>query len=73
MRLDSVKPKSGTSEFPVLMRDERRSSSRSVSEVLRRLPEGPADYVFVEPSKRKEAEQWLKENRETIIQPEKEE
>ncbi len=73
VRHDSVKPKSGTSEFPVLMQDGRRSSSRSVSEVLRRLPEEPADYVFVEPSKRKEAGQWLKENRDTIIQPEKEE
>jgi uncharacterized protein len=53
-------------DFPVLD-DGSSVSSLSLSEVLTKLPASRNEYVFVEPSIRKEARSWIAGNREEII------
>ena len=67
VRLDQDKKGGGTPEFPVLSKDGRIVSSLTQSQVLGNLPETAIDYVFVEPSYRERATEWLNENREGII------
>jgi len=72
-RHDRYFQKGGAPDFPVRMRDGRIVSSLAVSEVLNNVPVLSVDYVFAERSIFNEAERWLKENREKIIEPKKEE
>jgi hypothetical protein len=51
----------------VLERDGTVASSLVLSEVLSRLPASRAEYVFVDPKIRKDAERWIEKERETII------
>lgn len=53
-------------DFPVLD-DGSSVSSLSLSEVLTKLPASRNEYVFVEPSIRREARSWIAGNREEII------
>ncbi len=73
IRLDQDNKGGGTVEFPVLSRDGRIVSSVSLSQILGKLPEAAIDYVFVEPSYRDDAVEWLKKNRKDIIEKAKEE
>ena len=73
IRLDQDNQGGGTVEFPVLSRDGRIVSSVSLSQILGKLPEAAIDYVFVEPSYRDDAVEWLKKNRRDIIENAKEE
>ena len=73
IRLDQDNKGGGTVEFPVLSRDGRIVSSVSLSQILGKLPEAAIDYVFVEPSYRDDAVEWLKKNRRDIIENAKEE
>ena len=40
-----------------------------MSKVLTELPVVATDYVFASPEIREEAEKWLEQNREAIIEP----
>lgn len=68
-RHDSYTQKSGTEDFPVLMRDDRVASSAAVSSVLSSLPVVSIDYVFAARSIFDKAKKWLSENRKAIITP----
>lgn len=59
--------------FPVRTRDDRITASLALSEVLRTLPVVTYDYVFVVPELRSEAEQWLSDNRDDILEESSEE
>lgn len=72
VKLDLYKPKGGSPDFPVRLRDGQVVSSLRMSEVLSQLPTAGADYVFISPEKLLPAEKWLKNNREKIIQPQEE-
>lgn len=74
-RHDCYQQRSGTPDFPVRMRDKQipTVSSIAISEMLSKIPDVSVDYVFVDQSIREEAEKWLGEQREEVIQPQKEE
>lgn len=72
-RHDRYSQKGGSPDFPVRMRDGRIVSSLAVSEVLNNVPVLSVDYVFAERGIFDSAEHWLKENREKLIEPKKEE
>ncbi|MEW6249087.1 MAG: HD domain-containing protein [Planctomycetota bacterium] len=73
VRQDRYRGKGGITDFPVRLKDGRTASSLSVSEVLNKVPVAAFDYVFIAPGLEDEAKGWLKENREKIIQPAREE
>ena len=54
-------------DFPVLAYDERIVSSLEESDTLKKIPPASVGYVFIEPSIREKARQWLTEKRESII------
>lgn len=54
-------------DFPVLDHDGSSISSLSLSEVLPKLPVSRDEYVFVEPSLRQRAKQWIADHRKDII------
>jgi hypothetical protein len=53
-------------DFPVLD-DGSSVSSLSLSEVLPKLPASRDEFVFVEPSLRQDAKQWVAKHRKDII------
>lgn len=59
--------KGGPPDFPVQMKDGRKYSSMSVSPLLRELPVVATGYVFIEPSLRSAASQWLDDNHHKIL------
>lgn len=65
---DQYVPGNGGLEFPVLMPDNRIASSVSLSETLRKIPVAKFEYVFVDHSLVEDANKWLTENRDKIIQ-----
>ena len=67
VRLDSYPAKSGSVDFPVYTRNERIESSLDMSKTLKEIPTFGVDYVFIDPSLREKAKDWLKQNRERII------
>lgn len=73
VRFDQYKPREAASpDFPVSSRDGSVVSSLLMSEVLQRLPAATTEYVFVAPEYLKEAQAWLNENKDKIIEPRKE-
>ncbi len=72
-RHDRYSQKSGAPEFPVKTRDDQIVSSLAISTTLCDVPVVSTDFVFAERSVFAEAEKWLKENREDIIQLKEEE
>jgi len=60
-------------DYPVWSSDRRIASSLAHSDILNQMPVLAVEFVFIAPEKRKEAEAWLAENRQTIIAPKKEE
>ncbi len=69
VRRDFRRPKGNGVDFPVLTKDHRVASSMTMSEALRQIPAAAFDYVFVEGGLGKEAEKWVKDRRDAIIQP----
>lgn len=59
--------------FPVRERDDRIVSSLAGSEVLSTLPVVAYDYVLIVPEIRKDAQKWLNDNREGILETKTEE
>lgn len=68
VRYDRYRQEGSSADFPVQTRDDRIVSSRSISEVLSRLPLISVDYVFVNPDILKNAQRWLESNRNDIIE-----
>jgi HD superfamily phosphohydrolase len=73
VQYDRYREKKRAIEFPVLTRDNRTVSCLSLSETLKQVPVVAIDYVFAEPSKCKDAVQWLQKELPTIIAPKTEE
>ena len=67
VRLDVYIPGGPVFDFPVLQADNRIVSSLSVSNLLEHIPVAKIDYVFVEPSVRAKAMDWLKQHRDNIL------
>ncbi len=55
-------------DFPVRERDGSSASSLALSEVFSRLPAARDEYVFIAPEKRREAQRWIRDHREEIIE-----
>ncbi|HOP77384.1 MAG: HD domain-containing protein [Thermogutta sp.] len=72
-RHDRYHQKSGSSDFPVKMRDGRIVSSLAISQALNTIPVVSVDYVFAERAVFNEAEKYLRQHRDKIIRPKKEE
>ena len=71
VRHDRYTQKGSAVVFPVKNKDGRIVSSYAASDVLQKVPLVNIDYVFIAPERLAEAEGWLKQERETIIAPEK--
>lgn len=69
IRFDSYTQKGGAPDFPVAMRDDRIESAILLSTPLKNLPVVAIGYVFADRTIHKEAESWVKTNRERLIQP----
>ncbi len=63
---DYYSKEAGALDFPVLCRNDRIVSSIEMSETLEEIPSAAVDFVFIDASKREEADKWLK-NIETIL------
>ena len=72
-RHDRYSQGNGAPDFPIQMRDGRIVSSLAKSEVLRTLPVVSVDCVFADRSIFDNAVEWLNENRNDIIEPERKE
>jgi HD superfamily phosphohydrolase len=55
-------------DFPVYDRNGRSLSALGLSDVFGKLPTSPDEYVLADDSIRKEVEQWLKDERERILE-----
>ena len=67
VRYDPYEQKRSVLEFPILDNDGRIVSSQAESKTLKNDPIVAVDYVFISPKYRKNAEDWLKQNRENIL------
>ena len=68
VRHQAIKPGGPVSDFPVLDHDGQVVSSRHLSDTLRSTPTASADYMFVAPEHRSEAERWINEEKESILE-----
>jgi len=69
IRFDNPSQKGESIDFPVLMKDLRVESSRSLSQVLNQIPVVKTEYVFIHRDLEREASQWLNSERSGIINP----
>lgn len=67
VRHDQYSKEGGVTDFPILSKDDRIVSSLNLSKVLKDIPHAGIDFVFIDPQKRDEAKNWLKDNREGIL------
>ena len=67
VRLDNYEPTGSVIDFPVLQSDLRIVSSTGVSELLSRIPSGAIGFVFVEPSIQSNAQSFVRENLQSIL------
>ncbi len=67
VKLDSYEPSGNVIDFPVLQADLRIESSTGLSELLRRIPTAAVGFVFVDPTIRPEAEEFVRQNRQIIL------
>jgi hypothetical protein len=67
VRRAARRPKSEGVDFPVLTKDQRVESSLKMSDVLLKIPAASFDLVFIERGSLKDAETWLKDERNKII------
>ena len=72
-RHDSYSQEGGAPDFPVKMRDGKVISSLALSSVLCNMPVVSTDYVFAERGILSNAQEWLSNNHDKIIQPKIEE
>ena len=67
VKLDSYEPRGGVIDFPVLQPDMRIVSSTGVSDLLQNIPTAVIGFVFVEPSIRAKAQQFVNEHLQSIL------
>lgn len=67
VKLDVDEPSGSVIDFPVLQPDLRIVSSTGASDLLKHIPTAAFGFVFVEPSIRSEAEELIRQNRESIL------
>ncbi len=67
IRRDRVLPKKAADIFPVLLREGSVISSIERSSVLSQIPIASFDYLFIEPTQIRKAENWIKEELENIL------
>lgn len=67
VRFDRYFQRGTPSDFPILTRDGRITSSILLSKVIPEIPVVAFEYVFVSPEVRERADDWLENNREKII------
>lgn len=72
VRHDPVPPKDTSLDFPVRMRDDRVVSALALSRNIAHIPPAAVDYVFVAPTIRRRANDWLTKKRQEIITPKSE-
>jgi len=60
-------PKQQSIDFPVLLDSDEISSSVAESDIYSDFKPASTGFVFIEKSKRDDAKQWLKNNKDTII------
>ena len=72
-RRDRYHQGGGAPDFPVRMHDGQIVSSLSLSKTLNEVPVVSVDFVFAEGGIRSEANEWLNQKREQIIEPKQEE
>ena len=70
VKLDSYEPSGSVIDFPVLQSDQRIVSSTGLSDLLQRIPKAAIGFVFVEPSIRPQAGEYIRDNRESILKGE---
>ncbi len=68
LRHDVYTEREGVLDFPVVGSTTGEVAwASSISDVLRTLPVVKVDYVYIHPSERQEAEAWLEQNRQRVI------
>lgn len=67
IRFDNPSQKGESIDFPVLMKDLRVESSRSLSQALNQIPVVKTESVFIRRDFENDASQWLKGERSGII------
>ncbi len=67
VRYDSYKQKQQSVDFPILMGDGRIVSAFELSDTLQKLPVAALDFVFIDPTIREKAENWLRKTRTEIL------
>jgi len=67
VKRDYYTQKGGSTDFPVLRRDGSIVSSLELSDVLNRIPVASVDFIFVDPGKKAEAEEWLVSKKEELL------
>jgi HD superfamily phosphohydrolase len=67
VKLDSYEPSGSVIDFPVLQPDMRIVSSTGHSDLLQRIPTAAIGFVFVEPSIRPTAREFIRVHRESIL------
>ena len=67
VRRDRRSPGSVAVDFPVLMKDGRIASARTVSSVIGSIPDAAFDYVFIDRGREDEAKRWFREERTSIL------
>lgn len=69
VRYDRYGKQNSPFDFPVLLHGGEVVSSSGVSDVLSEVPTARFDYVFLDRGHSADAKDWLKQNREEVIEP----
>ena len=69
VRWDYQPAKGSAPDFPVMPKEGPIASSMAMSEPLNHLPAASFDYVFVNPTLRGKAREWLDAHRKDILEP----
>ncbi len=69
IRRDKYPPKKAADIFPVYLREDRIIPSIERSSILSQIPIASFDYLFIEPSQIKKADNWLKAELNNILNP----
>ena len=67
LRLDARPAKPGSLDFPVRMHDGRIVSSLAVSKIIQSMPSAVVDLVFAEQKTVKQAQEFIRDNRSSIM------
>lgn len=67
VRRDAYRKDKGAASFPVALDGERIADAKATSDTLSKIPVDNLEFVFIHPSKAKEARKWLENEREKII------